>query len=197
MKDLSIIITNYNKAPMIDFLLHYFNRHWSDRIEVLCIDDCSTHMLDYPLSYGNIVHLRNTTNKGIGHVRQQGLDWATGRYVLFVDGDDIVQEDYLPTILTAIDEHPADVLEFWAINWPEGYIFKSEPMCWNKVYKREYLLEHKITFPNRRGSEDLIFNEKVYKHHPSVYQIEKIIYIYNTVTDGLTHKYNGYGSIAQ
>jgi len=41
MKDLTVIITCYNKYPMINYIVEFFNRHYMDNIEVICIDDHS------------------------------------------------------------------------------------------------------------------------------------------------------------
>lgn len=180
---LSVIITNYNKSPMIQYLISYFNRKNRDDIEIICIDDNSNEIIE---NWGNIKIIKNNKNLGIGKVRQQGLDCSKGEYIVFIDGDDIPLENYLDEILKAI-KTKADIYEFLAINYPWGNILDDPGMVWNKVYKRDFILTHKCKFPNWRGGEDILFNQKVYSYQPIVEKIPQILYIYNMMTEGLSH----------
>ena len=179
---LSVIITNYNKVPLINYLINYFNRVKCEGVEIICIDDHSDVL---PTDLGIVNLIVNETNKGIGLVRQQGLDISCGDYITFVDGDDIVTEDYLTTILEAIDSK-MDVYEFSSISYPYGDSDYSG-MVWNKVYSREFILKNNCRFEDLIGGEDMVFNEKFYSYHPRIARIDKILYIYNMMTDSMTH----------
>ena len=94
MIDLSIIITYYNKEN-ISKLIKFFSNNQYENVEVIIIDDHS----DIPLEIENINYIRNNKNMGIGYVRQQALGLAKGKYITFVDADDMVMDNYILEIL--------------------------------------------------------------------------------------------------
>lgn len=184
---LSVIITNYNKMPLINYLIGYFNYHISEDVEVFIIDDNSSIPPD---NTGIIKLVVNSENLGIGRVRQQGIDISSGDYIVFIDGDDIITEDYLETILTAIQSN-LDIYEFSAISYPEynSEFFNGMPshgLVWNKVYKRDFIKKNNLIFGSERCEEDLAFNESFFLNNPSVGYIDKVLYIYNNLTAGIT-----------
>jgi glycosyltransferase involved in cell wall biosynthesis len=52
-----------------------------------------------------VIRFPNSGASSIGHYRQYLLDLATGDYIAFIDDDDMVPDDYVSKILTAIKEH--------------------------------------------------------------------------------------------
>lgn len=182
MKKLSIIITNYQKMPYLLYLISYFNRKWTDEIEVICINDGENPNIDY----GKITPINNKSNMGIGIVRQQGLELSTGQYITYVDGDDIVVENYLEDILDFI-KTGADIYQFLSVDYPFGNIDSEECMVWNKIYKRQFLIDNNCCFTNLRNGEDKDFNKLVFSKNPNIEKIDKILYMYNFISDGLAH----------
>ena len=55
----------------------------------------------------------------VGKARNEGLERAHGDYIAWIDGDDEVTEDYLPSILGAIDGNRPDVIVF-GFEWRMG-----------------------------------------------------------------------------
>ena len=194
MKDLTVIITCYNKYPMINYIVEFFNRHYMDNIEVICIDDHSAWLDDMMPEWKKIKYIVNPINQGIGKVRQQALELAVGKYIVFVDGDDIPCENYLSVILEAIKSN-ADVIQFTAIGWPQGDLIEDDKMVWNKAYRRQFILDNNLSFLPHEVGEDMDFNEAFYALNPKIYKVKDIIYIYNMVTDGLTHTLFNYQPI--
>ena len=112
------------------------------------------------------------------------------RLYCFYDGDDIITEDYLETILAAIQSN-LDVYEFSAISYPEynSEFFNGMPsrgLVWNKVYKRDFIKKNNLTFGFYYCEEDLAFNESFFLNNPSIGYIDKVLYIYNNLTAGIT-----------
>ena len=177
---LSVIITNYNKMPMLNYLLWYFNTYKTEEVEIICIDDSSDIK---PKDIDNIKYIENIENLGIGKVRQQGLDIAKGKYIVFVDGDDIVTTDYLSTILQHIDTE-ADIYEFKAVSYPYAIDYSNDiGKVWNKVYKKSFLEQYHCCFQDVKIGEDTSFNELVYINNPTIEKISKTLYLYNMMVD--------------
>ncbi|WP_163893286.1 glycosyltransferase family A protein, partial [Proteus mirabilis] len=70
-------------------------------IEVVIIDDGSTDASGALVSqylaqrrHPRVV-FTSQANGGIAHARNVGLRLATGRYITFLDGDDLLSDDYL------------------------------------------------------------------------------------------------------
>jgi hypothetical protein len=54
-----------------------------------------------------VVAWRNAGEIRLGEIRDRMVWGAPGRYVSFIDDDDMVSEHYIPEVLTAIDRHGA------------------------------------------------------------------------------------------
>ena len=48
--------------------------------------------------------LKMIKNHGVSYTRNHGLDYAEGTYLMFVDSDDYVVEDYVETMVTAVSD---------------------------------------------------------------------------------------------
>ncbi|WP_018218265.1 bifunctional glycosyltransferase/CDP-glycerol:glycerophosphate glycerophosphotransferase [Salinispora vitiensis] len=112
-------------------------------------------------------------NGGLGPARNAGLDQAGGEYVWFVDGDDWLAPDCLVEVVERLRATAPDVLVVDHVRaWWNGdstqsgmrEVFPSSPgtatfrlrerpelirllhTAWNKVLRREFLLEHGLRF---------------------------------------------------
>jgi hypothetical protein len=107
--DLSVIIVNYNVREFLEQALRSIYRAGSGlSMEVFVVDnnsvDGSTGMVksDFP-----DVHLIvNDDNVGFGRANNQAIRRASGRYLLILNPDTIVQEDTFTTLINFMEEHP-------------------------------------------------------------------------------------------
>ena len=127
--DLSVVIINYNRGFYLQYLLKYFLRYKNDDVEIILIDDCSTEQetvymlnnLDLLFPHHNFKIIQNKTNQGIGFNRQLGLNLAQGKYIVYIDSDDSIVDQYL-LILLKLLKTEKDVYCFPAITYPIGDI---------------------------------------------------------------------------
>ncbi len=116
----SIIIPVYNAETTIRRCLDSFtNQRFSD-YEILLINDGSTDNSDaicreYADVNSKICYL-SKENGGVSSARNLGLEQAKGEYVLFVDSDDYVSEDYFAVIDQALTLCCPDLLMFGMAN---------------------------------------------------------------------------------
>lgn len=92
----SIIIPNYNKEKYIkDCLDSIYNQDISeDKYEVILIDDGSTdNSLEIIKNYP--VKLFKTNRKRAGGARNVGLNSAEGEYIIFIDSDDYLSNNFV------------------------------------------------------------------------------------------------------
>jgi GT2 family glycosyltransferase len=86
----SIVIPTYNRARLLEeTLATVFAQELTD-YEVLVVDDGSTDDTAAVLArYGDRVRALRQENQGQGVARNLGIQHATGRYVVFLDSDDL------------------------------------------------------------------------------------------------------------
>ena len=188
---ISVILPVYNVASFlkksIDSLVHQnFNNY-----EIILVDDESTDgsnviLDDYQKNFKNIKVIYQK-NSGSGAARNKGLEIASGEYIYFMDPDDWLEGEMLSENYSLASKYSPDVLIFgWydhindVINpseFSDKYIsskkeftnefpdmFKKNLLytVWNKLYKREFLMNNNLLFGNERNGQDYLFNIRAY-----------------------------------
>ncbi len=107
----SIIIPIFNAAETLPRCLDSLMPQIQDHIEILLINDGSTDgsgsiCEHYAARYPQI-RLFTKENGGVSSARNLGLEHAQGEYILFVDADDAVTEDYFTVLDSALRDEPA------------------------------------------------------------------------------------------
>ncbi len=95
----SIIITSYNRADfVVNTIQSVLNQTFQD-YEIMVVDDASTdntrEVLESFIQAKQIKYFRNKENKERAFSRNVGLDNVKGKYVTFIDSDDIMYKDNL------------------------------------------------------------------------------------------------------
>lgn len=164
--------------------------------EVLCIDDCSTDKsleicTKFAMDNPNIRVMRNKKNSGVSYTRNRLIENAKGKYIWFIDPDDMLYPDIARIFYLKIEENDCDVIlgDYLSIteremNIPENIekelhwrrISKTErwlpvnqngiKMCaiWAGLFKRDFLLLN-----------DLHFNEKMIAQEDTLFYYEFIL----------------------
>ena len=114
-KQLSIIIPVYNVEKYIrSCLISIFNQGLDyEQFEVIIVNDGTTDgslevIKDIIDSHSNICVIEQT-NQGMSIARNNGLRRAKGKYVMFVDSDDLLVEKSLPSLLEKTLESSVDM----------------------------------------------------------------------------------------
>ena len=87
-------------------------------IEFLVVDDCGEDdtleeikCLQKEHSRGNQIRIiRNNNHEGVGYTRNRIIDNARGRYLYFLDSDDIIEPDTIQLLYTHIKANKAEVV---------------------------------------------------------------------------------------
>jgi len=99
----------------------------SSEYEIICINDgspdaCKTIVLAYQEKHSNIVFI-DQENQGVSVARNKGLDVAKGNYILFVDPDDAIIKNSLPSILKRAEVNDLDIMYLSLDSYDENDLF--------------------------------------------------------------------------
>ena len=118
--DVSVIVPVFNLELYISRCVDsIINQTIFDKIELILINDGSKDnslkiMEEYEEKYENIIII-SQINSGVSAARNVGIKNAHGKYVLFVDGDDFINTDYIENLFIATDKEEYDMViaDYW------------------------------------------------------------------------------------
>ncbi len=180
---ISVIIPAYNSASTLPETLDcLLGQSLHNGVEIIPVNDGSKDntadvISKYASKYNNI-HPVYKENGGVSSARNAGLEIAEGKYVLFLDADDLFNKDCLNLLCEAMEKENADAAVFRIMRFgfggneynPIADTLASEKvidpydkrLMWNylvgnKCYRTELLKKHGLRFPATRYSEDGAF----------------------------------------
>lgn len=115
--EISIVITVYNKAKYIESVINsYLTQFDSDALELILVDDNSSddsvQIIEKMLKkYNNIKLIKNSENRGPSVRLNQGLKQASGSYIMFADGDDVILPNTIKRLIELMKKNNADYLK--------------------------------------------------------------------------------------
>lgn len=139
----SIVLPVYDVAPYLrECLDSVLSQTFSDW-EAICIDDGSADgsqaILDEYAAKDVRFRVTHQENAGVSEARNNGLVRAMGRYIVFVDGDDVLDKDWLEAFKRAIENTNADIIRAGLTFWRDNAVGESEEIyvCGDalKVYR--------------------------------------------------------------
>ena len=114
---ISVIVPVYNVEEYLKKCLDSVCNQTFEDIEIICINDGSTDsspdiLQSYAKKNSRIKVYNNNENKGLGFVRNRGMEYATGDYVYFIDSDDYMALNTLELAYNNITSNNADMVIF-------------------------------------------------------------------------------------
>jgi glycosyltransferase involved in cell wall biosynthesis len=181
MIKLSIIIPYYNTYEFTYKLLRELSIQKTDEVEVILIDDgCNEERLDQ-FDFVRITHLDK--HYGASYAWNRGIDQAQGKFIAFIDSDDMIMMNYVEELIKAIDADLADEITF---NWMDSTrnILVRTPRnrgIWKAIYRKEICPRFDETV---YAVTDLPFQEQLRKTPHTHRFINKTLYAYNSHREG-------------
>lgn len=162
MVKVSVIIPVYNAADYLNEAIDAVLNQTLDDIEVICVDDGSEDnsldILKDIASKDSRVMYFHQENQGGGAARNHALPHAKGKYIYFMDADDIVDLNALKECYDICEEKNLDFVLFKAENYAEdtGEYFKTSDYSMDEVC--DFVGERIFNF---RDLGDLMFKVSV------------------------------------
>lgn len=108
----SVIITTYNRAKLVqEAVQSVFNQTYKN-YEIIIIDDGSVNGTKKVISQLSSKKIRYIyqDNHGYAHAENQGMQQARGKYIAFLDSDDLFMPDKLEKQVAIMEENPNVIL---------------------------------------------------------------------------------------
>lgn len=110
-KSISIIIAIFNRKDELSDLLFSLTKQTDSDFEVIVVDDGSKIDLSLVIEvFSKKLDLKyfKKMNSGAGLSRNFGVEKASGEWVIFLDSDVIVEQDYIQNVRNNLAKNPAD-----------------------------------------------------------------------------------------
>ena len=115
MKRLSIIIPMYNVEQYVEKCIRSLENQDlpGNEYEIICIndgspDDCRGKVMHLQKEFENLI-LIDQENQGVSRARNNGIDRASGKYLMFIDPDDYVEAGSLAFVLKSAENQNAQI----------------------------------------------------------------------------------------
>ena len=109
-KDISVIIVSWNTAALLENCLISVLTSFQDTrdAELIVVDNDSSDnsALLVEEKFPQVHLIKNDNNMGFSKANNQGIEASTGRYLLLLNSDTIVNQEMLPNIIKFMNEHP-------------------------------------------------------------------------------------------
>ena len=103
----SVVVPTYNGVCFLADTLQAVLKQTQPGVELIVVDDGSTDAtLDVVAQHAPAARLLRQANAGVSAARNRGLALAQGRYVIFLDQDDIWHPTMLQCQVAWLDAHP-------------------------------------------------------------------------------------------
>lgn len=209
----TVVIPHYNIPELLERCLQSIPV--KENIQVIVVDDCSPNAADYicdiPALSRPFVEFYSTPEGGsAGRARNVGIEHAKGRWITFLDADDLFVPE-VGEILERYKDRPEDLIFFQAksvmsndlskpsdrnlfkFHFEEYFRSGNDHMLrfefdvpWGKFIKKSFIDAHHLRFEEVRYSNDTLFSAKLGVFGRSIFVAPEILYIVTERSGSLT-----------
>ena len=210
---ISIIVPVYNIAGYVTRCIDSIVTQRYSNIQILVVNDGSSEnsleIIEKKYAANNRIKIINKPNGGLSSARNTGLRLATGDYILFVDGDDWIEENTLEILVETLRKNGgADIVEFGyattnghdmlkTIRFAESKIIGAKnilseffygtlitDIACNKLFAKK--LFDGLQFDEGEIHEDCRIMPKILSKSKEIIIIESVLYFYFQRADSIT-----------
>lgn len=211
----SVIIPVYNAHNSIAKTLQSVINQTYTNLEIVVVNDGSTDdSLDIIRKYAAEdprIIVFNKQHEGLVQARKSGIDIATGKYIQYLDSDDIMHEDAITRLVDKAEETQADMVvapfmfccdgeshkstffdfvELSGVEFLKSILLKKAYWCvWSKFHLRS-LYQNEIERPDISFGEDVVLSIQLLLYLQKVVSIDYIIIDYNFTNMSMSHPVN-------
>lgn len=201
----SIIIPIYNAMPYLEACLNSVAAQTYKHLEIIAINDGSTDLSENVLQRyaqnDRRFRIYSQANQGLGFTRNRGVSLSSGKYIFFLDSDDVIPPKAIRTMVDAAEKNDADYVagkvirfdqerqyapprhvEFGLYNERKLTTLEESPellqdsIACNKLWKRQLFTENKLVFKEGKYYEDLSVTLKAAVLSAKIQIIDEVVY---------------------
>lgn len=210
---LTIITPFFNNLDYVKKCIKSLEQQDCKDFELILINDSSTEIKNTDLESLKksekiqIKLINNEKNRGPGYSRNQGIEIASGNYLLFLDSDDWLENQTVSLLKEIIDKYKCDCVIFdyylakeklhsassVLVKRQQGKMTKTDALLYTtgsvccKVYKTQLLQKHNVRFPEIYIKEDMVFNKKALYCCETIFYLKQHLYYYKIQKNSLMH----------
>lgn len=207
----SIIIPVYNSEKYLEACIDSVLAQTVENFELLLIDDgskdSSGEMCDRYAEKDERITVFHQPNSGVSSARNFGIEKATGKYITFIDSDDLVEPNFLEVLISASENDEYDFVHAMFVTSERIEMIPAEfdyseqshrdysPLLqlssvYPNLYKKDIIVKNNLKFKKEiTYAEDTIFVYEYLSCCEKIRTVSDIIYYYNTSNlSSATHK---------
>ena len=181
MPKVSVIVPIYNVEKYLEKCINSLLSQTLEDIQIILVNDGSKDnsgniAKEYEKNNNDRVIYVEKENGGLSDARNYGLKYATGDFIVFLDSDDYIEKNAYEEMYNKAIEENADYVEcdfIWEfpnkIRVDKQYPYKNKKemlsfvrvVAWNKLIKRQLIIDNNLEFPKGLRYEDIEFTYKL------------------------------------
>lgn len=209
MELISVIVPVYNVQDYLEDCVNSITSQSYKNIEIILVDDGSKdksgRICDELKQKDDKIKVIHKENGGLSSARNAGFECAQGRYIAFVDSDDIIHKSMLKSLYDLMVKYDCAIVECGIQKFPDGErcdtesktsenspeVYNTEQALklliedevlhqtvWNKLYRKDVLW--KEPFKKGKTNEDEFFTYRAFANTNKVVRTSGRFYFYRT-----------------
>ena len=166
---ISVIVPVYNIADYLPRCLDSILNQTYKELEIILVDDGSTDgsgdVCDLYAERDSRIKVIHKENGGVSSARNVGLDIATGDYIGFVDGDDLLAEKMFEVLLMNAEQYQCDIsccqLVTINVDGTRNVTYNHSPQLFEKKYIIENYFSNKFIKDVMYGCYNKLFKRSL------------------------------------
>ena len=146
--EVSVVVPVYNVEPWLRECLDSILGQTLENIEVICVNDGSTDnsvgILQEYAREDCRIKIIEQENKGISETRNAGVRASSGKYLFFMDSDDVLDSTALELCVSRMEQQDLEYVCFNAASFGENTESAKIAGTENRNYLRRHLKEEKV-----------------------------------------------------
>ena len=146
---ISVVVPVYNVEKYIIECVNSIIKQTYSNIEILLIDDGSTDSSGIICDNFKIkderIKVFHKANEGLGYTRNFGIEHANGKYIVFIDSDDFISENFIELLYNSIKLNDVEIA-YCGHNkyYDKNYIYKELSYYKNECIENKDIFEKVI-----------------------------------------------------
>ena len=152
LPNVSVIVPTYNRPQMMTEALHSILTQTYKNFEIVVVNDGGADVERMLTAFGRqrpLTYIRHATNRGLAAARNTGLKVARGKYIAYLDDDDVFFPTHLETLVQFLEKSEfkiayTDAYRAHQTKTNENYIVTKRDIPHSYDFDEDLILIHNL-----------------------------------------------------